>query len=236
MELSKDQIEQLHYHINAKMIPFIEVRDEVLDHYQTTLEHADEKTMEEVLKDLDQTFTIGYCKEIAKNYIQELRSEYPSLLKNKIFQMFSLKRIPFTILILIIGASIPKVFPEPKILVHLLNVFILSLMSIEMFMIQHFYPKRTIKHYYRKHVDEKPTLARMQSRSLKGWGIFPFISYFSLLIPLLIIYLGDLTNSEIGFLFTPPYIYGICILTALMILFQIASFDVSRDRIKPIIR
>ena len=236
MELSKDQIEQLHNHINAKLIPYIEVRDEVLDHYQTALEHEEEKTMEEVLKELDQTFTIGYCKEIAKNYIHELRSEYPSLLKDKIFQMFSLKRIPFTILILIIGASIPKVFPEPKILVHLLNAFFLGLMSIEMFMIQHFYPKRTIKHYYRKHVDDKPTIARMQSRSIKGWGIFTFMSYFSLFIPLLIIHLGDFTNSKVGFIFSPPYIYGICILTALMILFQIASFEVSRDRIKPILR
>jgi len=236
MKLNKDQIEQLHYHINGKLTPYIEVRDEVLDHYQTALELEEEKTMEEVLKELDQTFTIDYCKKIAKNYIHELKSEYPFLLKNKILRMFSLKRIPFTILILIIGASIPKVFPEPKILVHLLNAFFLGLMSIEMFMIQHFYPKRTIKHYYRKHVDDKPTLARMQSRSLKGWGIFPALTYILLLFPLLVLYLGDFTNSEIGFLFTPPYIYGICILTALMILFQIASFEVSRDRIKPIIQ
>ncbi|AFL82755.1 hypothetical protein Belba_0084 [Belliella baltica DSM 15883] len=236
MKLRENDITKLHHHINAKLIPYIEVRDEVLDHYQTALEHEDEKTMEEVLKDLDQTFTIGYCKEIAKNYIHELRSEYPSLLKNKIFQMFSLKRIPFTFLILIAGISIPQLFPQPGKLVHLLNAFFLSLMSFESFMIQFSYPKRPIKHQYRKHIDDKPTFARIQSRSLKGWGIFPALTYILLLFPLLVFYLGDFTGSEIGFLFTPPYIYGICILTALMILFQIASFEVSRDRIKPIIR
>ena len=88
MKLNKDQIEQLHYHINGKLTPYIEVRDEVLDHYQTALELEEEKTMEEVLKELDQTFTIDYCKKIAKNYIHELKSEYPFLLKNKIIFIF----------------------------------------------------------------------------------------------------------------------------------------------------
>lgn len=96
MKLTDDQIKQLHYHVNDKRIPYIEVRDEVLDHYQTALEHEDEKTMEDALEVLDQTFTIGYCKEIAKNYLQELKSEYPILLKRKVIQMFSLKRIPIS--------------------------------------------------------------------------------------------------------------------------------------------
>jgi hypothetical protein len=236
MKLTDDQIKQLHYHINDKRIPYIEVRDEVLDHYQTALEHEEAKTMEDALEVLDQTFTIGYCKEIAKNYIQELRSEYPTLLKKKVIQMFSLKRIPFTFLILIAGLSIPQLFPQPGKLVHLLNAFILSLNSIESLMIMFFYPKRPIKHQYREYIDDKPTFARHQSRSLKGWGIFPPLTHILLFFPLFILYLGNFTGSEIGFLFTPPYIYGICVLTALTTLFQIASFEVSRDRIKPIIR
>jgi hypothetical protein len=121
MKLTDDQIKQLHYHINDKRIPYIEVRDEVLDHYQTALEHEDEKTMEDALEVLDQTFTIGYCKEIAKNYIQELRSEYPTLLKKKVIQMFSLKRIPISFLILIAGLSIPTFYSEPWRLSSMMN-------------------------------------------------------------------------------------------------------------------
>lgn len=236
MKLTDDQIKQLHYHVNDKRIPYIEVRDEVLDHYQTALEHEDEKTMEDALEVLDQTFTVEYCKEIAKNYIQELRSEYPTLLKRKVIQMFSLKRIPFSFLILTAGLSISQLFPQPGILVHLLNAFILSLITIESFMIQFYYPKRPIKHQYREYIDDKPTFARYLSRSIKGWGIFPPLTHILLFFPLFILYLGNFTGSEIGFLFTPPYIYGICFLTALMTLFLIASFEVSRDRIKPKIR
>jgi hypothetical protein len=236
MKLTDDQIKQLHYHINDKRIPYIEVRDEVLDHYQTALEHEEEKTMEDALEVLDQTFTVEYCKEIAKNYIQELRSEYPILLKKKVIQMFGWKRIPITFLILIAGLSIPQLFPQPGKLVHLLNAFSLSLNAIESLMITFYYPKRPIKHQYRKHIDDKPTFARHQSRSLKGWGIFPGLILILLIFSFLLVEVTGSTNSEIEILFTPPYIYGICVLTALMTLFQIASFEVSRDRIKPIIR
>jgi hypothetical protein len=229
MKLTDDQIKQLHYHINDKRIPYIEVRDEVLDHYQTALEHEEEKTMEDALEVLDQTFTVEYCKEIAKNYIQELRSEYPILLKKKVIQMFGWKRIPITFLILITGLSIPQLLPHPGKLFHLLNAFSLSLNAIESLMITFSYPKRPNKHQYRKNIDDKPTFARHQSRSIKGWGIFPGLT-FILLVFSLNIFVGPVI------LLTPPYIYGICVLTALMTLFQIASFEVSRDRIKPIIR
>ena len=229
MKLTDDQIKQLHYHINDKRIPYIEVRDEVLDHYQTALEHEEEKTMEDALEVLDQTFTVEYCKEIAKNYIQELRSEYPILLKKKVIQMFGWKRIPITFLILIAGLSIPTFYSEPWRLSSMMNSIFLFLLLIESLMITFYYPKRPIKHQYRKHIDDKPTFARHQSRSLKGWGIFPGLT-FILLVFSLNIFDGPVI------LLTPPYIYGICVLTALMTLFQIASFEVSRDRIKPIIR
>jgi hypothetical protein len=229
MKLTDDQIKQLHYHINDKRIPYIEVRDEVLDHYQTALEHEDEKTMEDALEVLDQTFTIGYCKEIAKNYIQELRSEYPTLLKKKVIQMFSLKRIPISFLILIAGLSIPTFYSEPWRLSSMMNSIFLFFLLIESLMITFSYPKRPIKHQYRKNIDDKPTFARHQSRSIKGWGIFPGLTFILLVFPL---------NIFVGpvILLTPPYIYGICFLTALTTLFQIASFEVSRDRIKPKIR
>lgn len=236
MKLTDDQIKQLHYHVNDKRIPYIEVRDEVLEHYQTALEHEDEKTMEDALEVLDQTFTIGYCQEIAKNYLHELKSEYPILLKKKVIQVFSLKRIPFSFLILTAGLSIPQLFPQPGILVHLLNAFILSLALIESFMIQFYYPKRPIKHQYREYIDDKPTFARYLSRSIKGWGIFPGLIFILLIFSFFLVKATGSTNSEIKNLFTPPYIYGICFLTALMTLFLIASFEVSRDRIKPKIR
>jgi hypothetical protein len=149
--------------------------------------------------------------------------------------MFAWKRLPVTLFILVAGLSVPYFFPNPKSLVHLLNVFFLSLMSLESFMIQKSYPKNTKKHCYRP-IDDKPTLARSQARSLRGWGVFPAISYLILMVPLLVIYLGDLEGSTLGFLFSPPYIYSICLLSGLTILFQFANFEVSRDRNKPVIR
>jgi hypothetical protein len=236
MKLSENQIKQLHYHINGKQIPYIEVRDEVLDHYQTALEHEDEKTMEDALEVLDQTFTVEYCKEIAKNYLHELKSEYPILLKKKVIQMFGWKRIPITFLILIAGLSIPTFYSEPWRLFSMMNSIFLFFILIESLMITFSYPKRPIKHQYRKHIDDKPSFARHQSRSLKGWGIFPGLTFILLIFSFFLVEVTGSTNSEIEILFTPPYIYGICLLTALMTLFQIASFEVSRDRIKPIIR
>jgi hypothetical protein len=185
--------------------------------------------MEDALEVLDQTFTIGYCKEIAKNYIQELRSEYPILLKKKVIQMFGWKRIPITFLILIAGLSIPTFYSEPWRLSSMMISIFQFFLLIESLMITFYYPKRPIKHQYRKHIDDKPTFARHQSRSLKGWGIFPGLTSI-LLVFSLNIFVGPVI------LLTLPYIYGICFLTALTTLFQIASFEVSRDRIKPIIR
>jgi hypothetical protein len=187
------------------------------------------------LAELDKTFTISYCKEVAENNIRELRSEYPILIKKKIFEMCGWKRLPLTLIIFSLGLSIPYLFPEPKKLVHLLNAFILILFSIEGLMIEYAYPKKSIKHHYRP-IDDKPTLARMQSKSLRGWGILPPISYLLLIVPLFVIYLGDLEEGFATYLFTPPYIYSICFLTGVMVLFQIANFEVSRDRLKPKIR
>jgi len=234
MKLSLDQIEQLHYHINDKQIPYIEVRDEVLDHYQTALELEQERPMEEVLAGLDKTFTITYCKEVADNYIKELRSEYPSLIRRKFLEMFEWRRLPLTLIIFSLGLSIPYLFPDPKILVHLTNAFILIMMSIESLMIEYAYPKKSIKHHYRE-VDNKPRLARLQSRSLRGWGIFPAVTAIFLMIPLFVIYLGNLEEGFAAYLFNPPYIYIICFLTGMMVLFQVANFEVSRERMKPFI-
>ncbi|MCH6199360.1 hypothetical protein MMU07_07215 [Aquiflexum sp. LQ15W] len=235
MKLNEQQIKELHYRINAKQIPFTEVRDEVLDHYQTALEMEQERPMEEVLAELDKTFTISYCKEVADNYIKGLRSEYPSLIRRKFLEMFEWRRLPLTLIIFSLGLSIPYLFPDPKKLVHLVNAFILIMMSIESLMIEYAYPKKSIKHHYRI-VDDKPRLARLQSRPLRGWGIFPAVTAIFLMVPLFVIYLGNLEEGFAAYLFTPPYIYSICFLTGVMVLFQIANFKVSQDRMKPFIR
>ncbi|WP_304517829.1 hypothetical protein [Cecembia rubra] len=235
MKLTEKDIETLHYHINAKQIPYIEVRDEVLDHYQTALELEQERSMEEVLAELDQTFTISYCKEIADSYINQLRSEYPNLLKRKLIEMFGWKRLPITLFIIGIGLSLPYFFTNAGALVHILNAFVLGLNAIETYMLQYSYPKRKTKHHYRL-VDDKPILARIQSRSLKGLGFLPVTIYLLLSIPLLFIYLGNAEEPRDSFLFNPPYIYSICLLTGLLVLFHIASFAVSLDHIKPKLR
>lgn len=232
MKLTEKDIETLHYHINAKQIPYIEVRDEVLDHYQTALEKEEERSLEEVLAELDQTFTNSYCKEISDSYINQLRDEYPDLLKKKLQEMFGWKRLSITLFIVGIGLSLPYFFSNAKSLVHILNAFVLGLMAIETYMLQYSYPKRKTKHHYRL-VDDKPTLARIQSRSLKGLGFLPVTIYILLFFPLLFIYLGDIEGTGNSFLFNPPYIYSICLLTGLLVLFQLANFEVSRDRFKP---
>lgn len=235
MKLTAKDIETLHYHINAKHIPYIEVRDEVLDHYQTALEKEEKRSFEEVLAELDRTFTNSYCKEIADSYINQLRDEYPDLLKKKLIEMFVWRRLPITLFIVGIGLSLPYFFSNAGALVHILNAFVLGLMAIETYMLQYSYPKRKTKHHYRL-VDDKPTLARLQSRSLKGLGFLPVTIYLLLFFPLLFIYLGDIEGTRNSFLFNPPYIYSICLLTGLLVLIQIASFEVSKDRIKPRLR
>lgn len=91
MKLSEKDIETLHYHINGKHIPYIEVRDEVLDHYLSALEQEEERSMAEVLAELDQTFTIGYCRQTAREYLQNLKAEYPMQFKKELLALFSLK-------------------------------------------------------------------------------------------------------------------------------------------------
>lgn len=232
MNLGEKDIEKLHYHINSKHIQYIEVRDEILDHYQTALQKEDKRSMEEVLASLDQTFTNSYCKEISESYINQLRDEYPKLFKKKLAEMFGWGRLPVTVFIVFIGLSLPYFFSNARGLVHILNSFVLAMFAIETLMHQISYSKRKIKHHYRP-VDDKQTLARIQSRSLKGLGFLPAAIYLLLLFPLLFIYLGDIEGTGNSFLLNPPYIYTICLLTGLLVLFQLASFEVSKDRVNP---
>ncbi|MCH6199357.1 hypothetical protein MMU07_07200 [Aquiflexum sp. LQ15W] len=235
MKLSLDQIEQLHSHINAKHIPYTEVRDEVLDHYQTALEIEEEKSIEEVLTELDETFTWNYRKELCENYLKVLKKEYPELLRNKFLEMFSWNRLPSTFMILALSFTIPYLLPNPRVLVHLITAFVIIIQTMESSILKFSYSKSKINYQF-KTIDDEPTLARIRSRSLRGWGIFPLITYILLIIPLFVIYPRDLNDNFVMFLFSPPYLFSICTLTALMILFHIASFEVSRDRMKPYVR
>jgi hypothetical protein len=231
--LNQDEIEKLHYHINDKGISFIEVRDEVLDHYQTALENENHRSMEEVLKSLDQIFTPSYCKNIAKQYQKDLKNEYPDLLKEKLKQYFSWRRLPLTVLILSLGACLPMILKNESGIIHLVNAVNLLFLSIESFLIQRGYPRKNVKHHYRL-IDKKPVLARIQSKSLKGWGSLNLIVII-LILPLLVFHLNNFFSTDDGYRYVFPYplLHIICFMTSFLVFIHFINLEISKNRFNP---
>ncbi|PRY88186.1 hypothetical protein [Mongoliibacter ruber] len=107
MRLSEKDIEKLHYHINAKQIPYIEVRDEVLDHYQTALELEQKRSMEEVLNELDQTFCWSTIRQMEKQQVTLATRDLDKLLLTKIsLQNFNKLTIGILALLLALNYSL----------------------------------------------------------------------------------------------------------------------------------
>lgn len=233
MRLSEKDIEKLHYHINAKHSEYIEIRDEVLDHYQTALESEEEKSMEDVLKSLDQTFTIGYCRQVGRDYLSSLKKEYTIRFKQELISLFSTKNIWITILILGIVISIPSWIKNSGTLVHLLNLIVLSSMSIENWMIQISYPNRKNKHHYRN-IDDKPIFAHTKADTPKGYALIHVIILVLVMIPLLFTYgmnVDEIKNHPI--VFEPPYLYATIIGVWFLLLLTIVRFRVKTTLSKP---
>lgn len=107
MKLTAKYIETLHYHINAKQIPYIEVRDEVLDHYQTALELEQKRSMEEVLNELDQTFCWSTIRQMEKQQVTLATRDLDKLLLTKIsLQNFNKLTIGILALLLALNYSL----------------------------------------------------------------------------------------------------------------------------------
>lgn len=233
MKLSEKDIETLHYHINGKHIPYIEVRDEVLDHYQTALEKEEERSMEEVLAVLDQTFTIGYCRQTAREYLQNLKAEYPLQFKKQLLALFALKNSWIPILLLTIVLTLTNYIPKTGALLHLLNLIMLSSFYIENWAISRFYPNNEKKHQYRL-IDDKPIFAHSKADSPKGFALLHVISYVIVLAPLLLIYMMEgASENDTNFIFQPPYLYATIVGVWLFTLMMIVRFRTKTNLSKP---
>lgn len=107
MKLSEKDIEKLHHHINAKHIEYVEIRDEVLDHYQTALELEQERSMEEVLAELDQTFSWPTIRQMEKNQLKLAAVNLNKLLLTKIsLQIFNKLTMGILALLLALNYSL----------------------------------------------------------------------------------------------------------------------------------
>ncbi|TVP47782.1 MAG: hypothetical protein EA341_12025 [Mongoliibacter sp.] len=233
MKLTEKDIEKLHYHINAKHIEYIEIRDEILDHYQTALESQEEKSMEEVLKDLDQTFTIGFCRQAGRDYLSSLKKEYTIRYKQELFSLFTTKNLWITLLILAIAISIPSWIKNGGTLMHLLNIIVLSAMSIENWIISRSYPNKKHKHHYRS-IDDKPIFAHTKADTPNGYALLHAITLILIMVPLLFIhgfYTDEMMKHPI--VFEPPYLYATVIGVWFLLLLTIVRFRVKTTLSKP---
>ncbi|MGY6559426.1 MAG: hypothetical protein ACXIT9_09095 [Nitritalea sp.] len=104
MKLTEKNIETLHYHINAKQIPYIEVRDEVLDHYLSALEQEEERSMEEVLAELDQTFNWSTIRQMEKHQLGLAAKKLNHLLLTTLTSQIP-NKIAFAILALLLALN-----------------------------------------------------------------------------------------------------------------------------------
>lgn len=207
MKLTEKDIETLHYHINAKLIPYTEVRDEVLDHYQTALEQEEERSMKEVLAELDQTFTVGYCKQLADNYLNELHSAYPEVFKNKLTNLLIGRNWWIAILLLVFSFSLPFWVENARNLQSFITIFILISTGLGSWTIERAYPKRKVKHHYRL-IDYKPILAMIHVGRPRGIALIVALALLLVALPILILStLEFLTEHSIVFLFQAPYVY-----------------------------
>ena len=203
MNLTNDQIKQLHYHINAKQIPYTEVRDEVLDHYQTALEAEKEKSMDEVLKSLDQTFTVGYCRHASDNYLNNLKSEYPKQFKNEFFALFQKEKVWIPIVLLAIVISLPSWVRNANMLFHLVNLSLLTGLMLENWIISRSYPNKKIKHHYRS-IDDKPTFAQLRAVAPKGFGILHVAVMLLIFLPIGALYILKWLKTVLPISFNHP--------------------------------
>lgn len=224
MRLSEKDIENLHYHINGKHIQYIEVRDEILDHYLTALEMEEKRSFEEVLAELDQTFSIGYCRQTARNYLQNLKAEYAVRFKKELFAFFTTKKIWLSLVVLGLVISIPNWFPQSGKLIHILNSILLISISFENWIITKTYPNKDRKHHYRR-IDKKPILAITKADSPKGFAILQMICFVTIMIPLF------LFSEEI--LYKPPYFYATTIGIWLFLLMTIVRYRTKTNLSKP---
>lgn len=224
MKLSEKDIEILHYHINGKHIQYIEVRDEILDHYQTALEQEEERSFEDVLAELDKTFTIGYSRQTARNYLQNLKAEYPIRFKEDLFALFTTKKIWLTLVLLGFVISIPYWIPRSGTLVHLLNLIMLFSISFENLIITKNYPNNKRKHHYRD-IDDKPVFAITKSDSPKGVAILHVVCFVVIMIPLFLF-------SE-NILYKPPYLYATIVGIWLFLMMTIIRFRTKTKLSKP---
>lgn len=233
MKLTAKDIETLHYHINAKHIEYVEIRDEVLDHYQTALESEEAKSMEDVLRSLDQTFTIGYCRKAGRDYLSNLKKEYTLRFKQELIALFTTRKIWITLLILGIVISFPSWIPKSGALVHLLNLIVISTMSIENWMIGRNYPNKKHKHHYRSK-DDKPIFAHTKADTPKGYAILHVIILALVMFPLLFtsgIYTDEAMSQPV--IFEPPYLYATIIGVWLLLLLTIVRYRVKTTLSKP---
>jgi hypothetical protein len=233
MKLAEDQIEKLHYHINSKLIPYTEVRDEILDHYQTALEAEEEKSIKEVLKSLDQTFTVSYCREASENYLSSLKSEYPIQFKSKFFSLFQKEKVWIPILLLAFVLSLPSWIRYANMLFHLVNLSLLTGLMFENWIISRSYTNKKIKHHYRL-VDDKPTFAMLRAAAPKGFAVLHVLVMLLIFLPIGALYIFEVVEeSTSNFFFQPPYLYATTVCLWLFFLMTIARFHARKTMAKP---
>jgi hypothetical protein len=233
MKLTGNQIKQLHYHINAKLIPYTEVRDEILDHYQTALEAEENKSMEEILKSLDQTFTVEYCREASENYLNSLKTEYPTQFKSKFFSLFQKEKVWIPILLLAIVISLPNWIRNANMLFHLVNLSLLTGLMFESWIISRSYPNKKIKHHYRL-VDDKPTFAMLRAAAPRGFAVLHVLVMLLIFLPIGALYIFEVVEDKsTSFFFQPPYLYATTVCLWLFFLLTIARFHARKAMAKP---
>lgn len=224
MKLTDAQIRHLHYHINDKQIPYTEVRDEVLDHYQTALESSENVNLEEVYSSLDQIFTKAYCKEISESYLKNLQQDFPKYFKSNLLSMFEFRNIWIPSLLLVLTLLMMRWIDSPWLVLSFCNVFLhVGLMR------ENFYFSRISRirnqHYQYRMIDEIPILAKQKACVSKGITTFYFVIIFLLFIPLIVLCLFHFFELEYSLIiFQAPFIYLSLLLLWMFFLLTIVRY------------
>ncbi|SMG10150.1 hypothetical protein SAMN05661096_00295 [Marivirga sericea] len=109
-KLSDNQKEELQIHLKQKLIEYVELYDEIYDHYASAYELGNDN-FENIINGLDQTFTQEYIdehrKQISKRIFKNIRSVY----KKEINKFFRWPQIVTSVLFVALIVAVVYLLP-----------------------------------------------------------------------------------------------------------------------------
>jgi len=100
-EISQIQLSEFVNHLSAKKFSYQEVFDELLDHYASAYEQS-EKSVKEIIQELDQDFTQSKIEKIESRYLEDLKVKLRKSYFHLLAKRFKFPKIVVTILLVVL--------------------------------------------------------------------------------------------------------------------------------------